>query len=107
MLVSSRSKIKKHLVDAIDYRGIENALYQKNPRVTRFDQFYSTLVSKERWGREASRSTELGTIQVGFDGEEESIAGYGSLMRRPFRIKRKQFELTSRGIGPTLRTPRV
>lgn len=35
-MVSLTSKVKKHLVDSIDYDGIENALYHKKERVTRF-----------------------------------------------------------------------
>lgn len=49
MFVSPYSKIKKHLVESVDYIGIEEALFQKREKVTRFDDFCRTMRQKERW----------------------------------------------------------
>lgn len=49
MYVSPNSKVKKHLVNNINYNGIEEALFKHKKRVNRFDEFCRTLREKERW----------------------------------------------------------
>jgi len=42
-MISNNSKVKKHLIDFIDFDNMETALFKKTERVSLFDQFYQTI----------------------------------------------------------------